>query len=592
MAISARFIEDIKSKVSFVELVGRRVKLIRRGKDYIGLCPFHHEKTPSFHVNEDKGVYHCFGCGAHGDALQFVMQVEKISFTDAIEQIAHLVGTNLPAPSPQEIQNNKKRLSLFEIMEKATCFYEQQLFRPIGKQALSYLQSRGLSNQDIQKFRLGYAPPGKSLKQHLIQNSSDEQDLLELGLVSKSKIGDENNYDYFRNRILFPIMDKKGRPIAFGGRVMDSSSEPKYLNSPETPLFRKGENLYAIYQSSTSIREKNSVLLVEGYMDVIALHKAGITNAVAPLGTALTEDQLNLLWKMAPEPIVCFDGDSAGQRASERAADRALPILKPGCSLRFVWLSEGLDPDEFLKLNGKASFLEQLKGSKSLFWLIWNRLIHSKHFGTPEKLALLEKETKEIAMQIKDSSVRNYYKKALTSNLKTFIKEQRYSKNSKKVMMPFVGITSMPTLSPLQSEAKMLLAYFVSYPEIVGKHLETLCSLNIPDKKVTRLLDILTSEFSKNDQITGKELEQILLNQYSKNIFIYLNTEIEILKRSTKAPEEIEQDMKTLLKALHISAIEEDIKKLMVQFSENNDQKLWQQILSLKQEKEKLRDNV
>ncbi len=590
MALPANFLEDLRARVSLVDVIGRRVKLTRRGSDYIGLCPFHHEKTPSFTVSEEKGFYHCFGCGAHGDVINFLMNSEKLSFPEALEILAHQAGLEIPKNNEEETRRAQKQASLHEIMEKACLFYEKQLFLPLGKQALSYLEKRGLSLEEIKQFRLGYAPSGNLLRHYLLREGYSEADLITLGLVCKSTDAHRENYDYFRDRVLFSITNRRGRVIGFGGRVM-GDGEPKYLNSPETPLFHKGENLYALFQSLEEARKTNSIILVEGYMDVIALHKAGIKNAVAPLGTALTENQLYTLWKIASEPIICFDGDSAGQRAADRASNRALPILTPGHSLQFVWLPEGLDPDEYIKAYGKEAFLNQLKGAKSLSWLLWKRLISEKNFDTPEKLALLEKEINDLIKQIKDTTVRHFYEKEFKAQLKQFTKDILYKQKSHKTIKnnPFIGKVAMPTLSPLQAEAKMLLAYLVCFPEVVGQYLEELSSLDIRDKKITRLLEILSTELSLNTQLTGENLKQILLTKYSRNIFIYLKTELEVLERAQKTPEEAEEDMKQRLSALHILSIEEDIEHLMKEFSIHPTSELWEQILSLKQEKEKLK---
>lgn len=593
VTFSPRFLDDLRNKISLVSLVGKKVKLSRKGHEYVGLCPFHREKTPSFTVSEEKGFYHCFGCGAHGDAITFTMQMEKMTFPEALEHLAHSVGMEVPKASAQEVARTKKQLSLFGIMEKACQFYEQQLFKPAGKQALDYLRSRGLDATDIKKFRLGYAPSGSLLRQHLLREGCDEKDLIDLGLVCKKQDYFGDNFDYFRDRVLFTIMDKRGHVIAFGGRVM-GAGEPKYLNSPETILFHKGENLYAYTQSLETIRQTNNVILVEGYMDVIALHKVGITNAVAPLGTALTPEQIQILWRVAPEPIICFDGDGAGRRAADRACNRALPILTPGHSLRFVWLPDGLDPDDFAKAYGKVGVENLLKGAKPLSWLLWHRLIDGKNFDTPEKMAMLEKEATEVVAEIQNPTVRGYYEKEINAELKKFTKEMLYTKRTgRRLPEPAMAqFEPMPVLAPHLNEAKMLLAYMIAYPEVCGCFLESLSFLKTADRKIMRLLEILTNEMAENAHISAQELHQLLERKYSKNIFIYLAPQMEVLQRAQKTPEEVKMDVNKRMRALQLLALEEDISHLMKEFEENPTSEIWTQILSLKQEKEKLMENI
>ena len=592
--IGPRFIEELRNRVSLSSVVGKRVKLTRRGNEYTGLCPFHKEKTPSFTVSEDKGFYHCFGCGAHGDAISFLMGIEKMSFTEAVESLAHSAGLEVPKASPAEAARFQKQISLYTIMEKACLFYQDQLKKNAGRKALEYLKSRGLNENDIQKFRLGYAPTGNLLRQHLLREGCAESDLIELGLVCKSTQKGADNYDYFRDRVLFSISDRRGHIIGFGGRVM-GEGEPKYLNSPENELFHKGENLYALFQSLDTMRKTSSAVLVEGYMDVIALHKIGVTNAVAPLGTALTEKQIELMWKIAPEPTICFDGDGAGRRAADRACRRVLPILKPGYSLNFVFLPGGLDPDDFAKTYGKEPFEKLLKGAKPLSWLMWNRLIDGKEFNTPEKMALLEKDMIEMVNEIKDKTVRSYYEKELLAELKRFTKEtlynQKNAKNNAAKVSP-IRLGTLPVLSPYINEAKMLLAYIIAYPETCANFLENLSFLKMKDKKITRLMDILTNELTENPEISGADLHTLLEQKYSQNIFIYLKNEMEMLARADKSPEQIRQDIQNRTRALQLILIDEDIKQHMIEFKENPTQELWSQILALKQEKEKLKESI
>ena len=395
MAFPPRFLDDLRLKVSLASVIGKKVKLTKRGNEYIGLCPFHKEKTPSFTLNEEKGFYHCFGCGAHGDAISFLINCERLSFMEAVEHLAQMAGMEVPKSSPQEAQKAAAQNSLYETMEKACRFFEQKLYEPEGKEALDYLHKRGLTDQDIHHFRLGYAPLGNQLRTTLLKQNCSEKDLIALGLVHKSSQAGRENYDYFHDRVMFSIADRRNHIIAFGGRVM-IKAEPKYLNSPESVLFHKGENLYALSQSLETMRKTGKAVLVEGYMDVIAMHKIDITCAVAPLGTALTENQIEILWKTAHEPVICFDGDMAGMKAAERASRRVLPILKEGYSLRFVFLPDGLDPDDFAQLKGKKAFEQLLNEAKPLSWLLWQTLTVGKKFETPEHFAALEKDIQSL----------------------------------------------------------------------------------------------------------------------------------------------------------------------------------------------------
>src|SRR5215469_12727372 len=370
MAFPPRFLDELRQRVSLAEVVGRRVKLIRRGREFTGLCPFHNEKTPSFSVVEDKGFYHCFGCGAHGDVIGFSMQAENLSFPEAVEQLARRAGLEVPQETHEERERAERHATLQTAVDAACAFFEKMLHGPEGRGARAYLEGRGLDDAAIRRFRLGFAPDGRDkLKRAVMSSTVPEALLLEAGLLRKPEGGGES-YDYFRNRVIFPIGDRRGRIIAFGGRVMDDG-QPKYLNSPDTPLFQKGRVLYGWALARVAAAKDPSAIVVEGYMDVIALHRAGFTTAVAPLGTALTERQIEELWRLAPEPVLCFDGDSAGQRAASRALARALPILKPGMSLRFAILPPSEDPDSLILHHGASAMRELLDRAQPLAEVLW-----------------------------------------------------------------------------------------------------------------------------------------------------------------------------------------------------------------------------
>ena len=592
MAFPPRFLDDLRLKVSLASVVGKRVKLTRRGNDYVGLCPFHKEKTPSFSVCESKGFYHCFGCGAHGDVISFLTNCERMSFVDAIETLASMAGMEVPKSSPDQAFKETKQASLFETMEKACRFFEHELFKQSGRGALEYLHKRGLTDDDIHRFRLGFAPNGNLLTKTLLQQGCTQKDLIDLGLTRKSD-KDGELFDYFHNRVMFTITDKRNHVIGFGGRVM-IKAEPKYLNTPETYLFHKGENLYALPQAMDGMRQTGKAILVEGYMDVIALHKIGICNAVAPLGTALTENQIEILWKNAKEPVICFDGDAAGIKAAQRASARVLPILKEGYSLKFVFLPDNLDPDDFAKVKGKDAFETLIESAKPLSWLLWQNLTVGKKFETPEHFAALEKNIQNLLATIKNATVRGYYEKEFKLELKKFTKEMMYQNKTgeKKRAAPTLQVNAIPALSPYLGETKMLLTYLILFPELFSEYMERLSYLKLEDRKVLRLHEILSNELTDNPNISSAEFRQLLETKYSKNIFIYLTTELQTLERAEKTPLEAKIEFEQRIKALEDGLLDEEIKSLMAEFSKNPTNELWQRILSLKQEREKNKENA
>ena len=339
MSFTPQFLDELRQRLSLVSVISRKVRLVRRGRESTGLCPFHNEKSPSFTVSDEKGFFHCFGCGAHGDVIGFLMRSEGLSFPESVERLAREAGLALPVSSPEERQRAERQSTLVTAMETAAAWYQEQLGASAGRGALDYLRRRGLAEGTIARFRLGYAPEGRTALRDALTRAGVSIELAqEAGLVGKGEDG--ALFDRMRGRVIFPIADRRGRVIAFGGRIL-GEGQPKYLNSPETPLFHKGRTLYGLGQALRPAKDAGEVVVAEGYMDVIALSQAGFPQAVAPLGTALTEEQIAELWRLVPEPTLCFDGDTAGERAAARAADRALPLLKPGQSLRFAMLPEG-----------------------------------------------------------------------------------------------------------------------------------------------------------------------------------------------------------------------------------------------------------
>jgi DNA primase len=418
MRFSPQFLDELRARLSVSEVVGRRVKLTKSGREWKGLSPFNKEKTPSFFVNDQKQAWFDFSSGKNGSIFDFVMMTDGVPFPEAVERLAGMAGMALPKPSPEEDEREQKRKTLYEVMDLAAKFFEATLAARTGAKARGYLADRALDPATQISFRLGYAPPERfALKEHLGAQGVPVEDMIESGLLIA---GDDIPvpYDRFRDRVMFPITDFRGRIIAFGGRALSPDAPAKYLNSPETPLFHKGSNLYNGAEARKAVHDGAPLIVVEGYVDVIALVSAGFKGTVAPLGTALTEEQLGILWKFADEPILCFDGDKAGVRAAFRAADLALPRLKPGKSLRFALLPEGQDPDDLVRSGGREAAAEVLDRARPLSEMLWRREIEAASLDTPERRAAHEARINELVRNIGDESVRKYYRQDFSDRLR------------------------------------------------------------------------------------------------------------------------------------------------------------------------------
>jgi DNA primase len=415
MAFTPQFLDELRLRTGLAELVGKRVRLVRKGHEHSGLCPFHKEKTPSFTLNEEKGFYHCFGCGAHGSAIDFVMNMDGLSFPEAVERLAQDAGLEVPVDTPQERERAKQRQTLYDVVEAACAYFEQQLRMPEGRAALDYLRGRDLDDATIAKFRLGFAPDGRgALKAALRRQDISDEQMIAAGLIIQPEDEAREAYDRFRDRVIFPITDKRGRVIAFGGRIMAGEAEKKaakYLNSPETALFHKGHVLYNMANAARASRDNGTIIVTEGYMDVIALSRAGFENAVAPLGTALTEEQIAELWKAVREPVLCFDGDNAGARAQSRAAERALALLKPGYALRFATLPSGEDPDTLISTQGADAMADIIARAEPLSDVLWRLETGGRLPKTPEARASIQKALEDHARRIADPTVRAHFSK-------------------------------------------------------------------------------------------------------------------------------------------------------------------------------------
>ncbi len=430
MRFSPSFLDEIRDRVPISSVIGTRVTWDRRKTnaprgDFWACCPFHGEKSPSFHCEDKKGRYYCFGCGVSGDHFRFLTDHDGLAFPEAVEKIADMAGVPMPARDVQEERRERERASLSDVMEMATQFFQDRLQGADGAKARAYLRERGLTGPTQQTFRLGYAPESRNaLKEHLASKGIDKSQIEACGLVVHGP-DIPVSYDRFRDRVMFPIEDARGRVIAFGGRAMSADAPAKYLNSNDTELFHKGQVLYNLARARASVARGGTVIAVEGYMDVIALAQSGIENAVAPLGTALTENQLELLWRMSGEPVLCFDGDAAGLKAAFRAADLALPLVQAGRSMRFALLPNGQDPDDIVRNEGAEALRALITDARPLADMLWQRETGGATFETPERRADLEKRLREATYRIKDEDVRRHYAQEMRDRVIRFFGSTR-----------------------------------------------------------------------------------------------------------------------------------------------------------------------
>ena len=513
VSYSHEFLTEIKARLAVSEIVSRTVSLKRRGREFVGLSPFNNEKTPSFTVNNEKGFFHCFSTGEHGDIFQFLMKTQNLSFSEAVEILAESAGLALPTSSPEEIRNSEKRSSMLEAAEVACKFYEDRLLSTEGNEAKKYLKQRGFTEEVIRKYRIGYAPFGNVLKSELPKYSVSESIALDVRLLNPGRDGRET-FDFFRNRLIFPIFDQRGRALAFGGRALTDNDQPKYLNSPETDLFHKGDILYGLSEARKSAIEKSEIVVVEGYIDVVSLAQSGIDNSVAPLGTALTEKQIMTLWKICPEPIICFDGDQAGRKAALRAANNALLLLKPGYSIRFVMLPDGKDPDDILRESGTNKMRDFLDNAIPLYEILWRSLISGRLLDTPERRAALESSVDSIIANIKDSIIKSHYKQKMRSKIYDYFRSLDANfatkksnsikfKRSKEVRLRGKVDTS---IDPDSVRQKILLAAFLNHSCIWDYAGERLGKMIFVDSRLDLLRQFAIKLITKHSSLESTEI--------------------------------------------------------------------------------------
>jgi len=508
MALPPGFLDELRARTPLPGLIGRKTRLLKSGRNWKGCCPFHGEKTPSFYVYDDH--FHCFGCGAHGDAVTFVMQAEGAQFMEAVERLAGEAGLDVPKLAPRDAERARQARDLYTVMEAAMEAFQRRLRLPEGRPALEYLRRRGLTEETIQGFGLGWAGSGRgALQADLKQDAFDTSQLIEAGLLKQPE-GDEAPRDFFFNRVMFPIRDRRGRVIAFGGRIL-GDGQPKYINSPETPLFRKRHALYGLDRAREGAFRGASVVAVEGYMDVIALHQAGFTGAVAPLGTALTEDQLQELWRLSPEPVLCFDGDAAGARAAVRVAEAALPLISAERSLKLATLPAGEDPDTLIAKSGKAAFQGVMDGARPLSDALYGLLLEGRPMGTLEQRATAEKRLLTAAAAITDPSLARQYRRELLRRFFEATTTRRQPGRAALTQRLSRPAMVAPTIRAAQ--ARILLAILLRHPWLIPQIEEAMGLLDLPEGPARALQTSILSWPMAESRLDSQALLSHLANE-------------------------------------------------------------------------------
>ena len=536
MSLTPAFLDELRMRTSLSTLIGRTIKVTKAGREYKACCPFHNEKTPSFTINDEKGFYHCFGCGAHGDAIRWMTDQRGLPFMEAVKELAQAASMDVPAPDPRAAKRAEAAKGLHDAMAAAQNFFEDQLGGIDGAEARAYLARRGISDATRRAFGFGYSPDSRGKLKTALRDFGDPM-LVEAGLLidpdaldgDAKRTTKRDSYDRFRGRLMLPIRDIRGRVIAFGGRIL-GAGEPKYLNSPDTPLFDKGRTLYNIDRASPASRTSGRVIVVEGYMDVIALAQAGFDDAVAPLGTALTEHQIERLWKMVEVPILCFDGDGAGQKAAIRAAIRALPLLRPGHSLAFATLPAGKDPDDLIRAEGPAAMNAVLASAQPLVDRLWNHEQGVAPLDTPEQKAALKQRLGAITEAIQHPDVRAHYAHAFRERYDALFfarpaftpaprgqgggagRWQRDRKGNWKAPLAPAGAEAR-AIGATGMERHLLraiLASLLRYPEQIARHRETLASLHVGDPILAEMLATMIAASMRKETVVTDTLLTIL----------------------------------------------------------------------------------
>lgn len=529
MSLTPQWLDELRSRISLSGVIGRSVRVTKAGREFKACCPFHNEKTPSFTINDEKGFYHCFGCGAHGDVIRWMTDHQGLPFMDAVKELAVQAGMEVPAPDPRAARAAEQQKSLHDVMAAAQEFFVRSLGEDRGAEARRYLASRGFPERIVREFGFGFAPDSRTALKEALSAFPDAM-LIDAGL--RIVVEGKEPYDRFRGRLMLPILDPRGRVIAFGGRILsaEKTDAPKYLNSPDTPLFDKGRTVYNLHRASPASRQSGRVVVVEGYMDVVALAAAGIGEGVAPLGTALTEHQIERLWRLVETPTLCFDGDAAGQRAAMRAITRALPLLRPGHSLRITTLPTGMDPDDVIKTQGAKAMEDLLAGARSLVDVLWDAERNAAPLDTPEDKAGLKARLLQHCETIQHPDIKSLYRRELTERFG----ELAFARKERAPFQPRQsggtprgkGQPWKPAPPPLaaQDKASLLkvgtgqsqsllaavLAGLIRHPHEIARHAEALARLQPDDPAMCALIDALLVTSADGTPLESADLATIL----------------------------------------------------------------------------------
>lgn len=581
------YIEQIRVRLKVSEVIGKDVKLTRKGHEFSGLCPFHNEKTPSFTVNDAKGFYHCFGCGAHGDIITYTMHRQAMNFVDAVKHLANLTGVILPEKN--ERKETAEGAEYFKLLEEACLWYQENLKKSFGDEALSYLKHRGFSEQIIEEFKIGFSPSRNhgvpSLYQTFLARGFSKNSMLSSGLFIQTE-DQREPYDRFRGRVMFPISDLKGRVIAFGGRIL-GDGQPKYLNSSDTDFFHKGQILYNYAQAIKHINKEQPLIVVEGYSDVISLSKAGWKAVVAPLGTALTVEQLQLLWKRNSQPFLCFDGDDAGLRASFRAAERALPLLSSQKTLKFVNLPRGEDPDSFLKSYGKEALEKIFSSPSSFVETLWQSLLSSESFSqniTPEEKAAFKNRALELIEKIEDSQVKYFYQLDFNERLRNLWYKSFKPRKSEKVASYQVSSVRKDGLLKKNSlSQKILLATLINHPTLLHEVAEQFAAIEFTEKEWNDLKHYLLETFNGKGENLKLALQMAGFGSILESILeksLYLHAPF--VAEGTDQALVLERWNELWHRSIYQELMKKDLKNSSEDMKASFDQKAWQKFKALK----------